>query len=105
LAGRQALALGQQLLKDRLLQLPRPMFVGVGQRGASRSRGQTQVPKFPFTRGQASADFTQGLGVPQLTKKHGNELAPATETTGMTFRFVLAYRRFKFQARDQLQNL
>src|SRR5437016_5768242 len=82
LAGRQALALGQQLLKDRLLQLPRPMFVGVGQRGASRSRWQTQVPKFPFTRGQASADFTQGLGVPQLTKKHGNELTPATETTG-----------------------
>src|SRR5258706_11274264 len=87
------------------LQLPRPMFVGVGQRGASRSRWQTQVPKFSFTRGQASAAFTQRLGVPQLTKKHGNELTPATETAGMTFRFVLAYRRFKFQARDQLQNL
>src|SRR5258708_21451523 len=89
----------------RSLQLPRPMFVGVGQRGESRSRWQTQVPKFSFTRGQASADFTQRLGVPQLTKKHGNELTPATETAGMTFRFVLAYRRFKFQARDQLQNL
>jgi len=86
-----------------LLQLPRPMFVGIGQRGARRSRGQAQVPKFPFTRSQASADFTQGLGVPQLTKKHGNELTPATETTGMTFCFVPAYRRFKFQARNQLQ--
>src|SRR5258707_6477376 len=69
LAGRQDLALRQQLLKHRALQLPRPMFVGVGQRGASRSGGQTQMPKFPFTRGQASADFTQGLGVSQLTKE------------------------------------
>src|SRR5258707_7272188 len=89
LAGHQDLALRQQLLKDRLLQLPRPMFVGVGQRGASRSRWQTQGPKFPFTRGQASADFTQRLGVSQLTKKHGNEFTPETETAGMTFRFVL----------------
>src|SRR5439155_12906307 len=87
LAGRQALALGQQLLKDRLLQLPRPMFVGIGQRGASRSRWQTQVRKFPSTRGQPSADFTQGLGLPQWTKKHGKELTQPLKTTGRTFCF------------------
>src|SRR5216683_4042820 len=95
LAGRQDLALRQQLLKDRLLQLPRPMFVGIGQRGASRSGGQTQMPKFSFTRGQASADFTQGLGVPQLTKEHRDELAPTTETAGMPLGLVLAHGRFK----------
>src|SRR5258708_14607098 len=70
LAGRQDLALRQQLLKDRLLQLPRPMFVGVGQRGASRSRWQTQVPKFSFTRGQASADFTQDRKSTRLNSSH-----------------------------------
>jgi len=100
LAGHQDLALRQQLLKDRLLQLPRPMFVGVGQRGARRSRWQTQVPKFPFARSQASADFTQGLGVPQLTEEHGDELAPASETSSMTLRVVLPHGRFKFQTRD-----
>jgi hypothetical protein len=58
------------------------------------------MPQFSFAGGQASTDFTQGLGVPQLTKEHGDELAPTTETTSMPFGLVLAYRRFKFQSRD-----
>jgi hypothetical protein len=53
------------------------------------------MPKFPFTRGQASADFTQGLGVSQLTKEHRDELAPTTETAGMPLRLVLTHGRFK----------
>jgi len=54
-------------------------------------RGE-QVPdlapgaKFSFTRGQASADFSKDWRAP-TDKKHGNELTPATETAGMTFRF------------------
>jgi hypothetical protein len=58
------------------------------------------MTQFPFTGSQASTDFTQGLGVSQLAKKHGNELAPTAEATSMMFRVVLAYRRFKFQTRD-----
>jgi hypothetical protein len=92
LIGRQGLALRQQLLKHRPLQLPRPMLISVGQRGASRSRGQTQMTQFPFTGSQASTDFTQGLGVSQLAKKHGDELAPTAEATSVTFRVVLAHR-------------
>jgi hypothetical protein len=63
------------------------------------------MPKFSFAGGQASADFAQRLSVSQLAKEHGDELAPTAETTSMTFRLVLAYRRFKLQTRDQLQNL
>jgi hypothetical protein len=40
-----------------------------------------------------------------LTKEHGDELAPTTETSGVPFSTVLADGRFEFQARDQLQNL
>jgi len=82
LAGRQDLALRSRLLKRSFaaaakadVRWRRPAWSEAG------AVGKAQVPKFPFTRGQASADFTQGLGVPQLTKKHGNELTPATETT------------------------
>jgi hypothetical protein len=63
------------------------------------------MTKFSFAGGQSSANFAQGLGVSQLTKQHSDELAPTTETTSMPFSLVLAYRRFKFQAWDQLQNL
>jgi len=52
--------------------LPRPMFVGVGQRGASRSRWQTRCRSFPSL-AACLADFTQDLRAP-TDKKHGNEL-------------------------------
>jgi hypothetical protein len=76
------------------------MFVGVGQRGASRSRGQTQVTKLSFAGGQASANLAQRLGMSQLTKEHGDELSPTTETSGMSLGVVPAHGRFKFKARD-----
>jgi hypothetical protein len=63
------------------------------------------MAKFSFTGGQPPTDFTQGLGVPQLTKKHRDELAPTTETAGMPLGLVLAPGRFKLQKRNQLQNL
>ena len=96
LAGRQDLALRQQLLKHRALQLPRPMFVGISQGGASRSGGQPQMTKFSFAGSQAPTDFPQGLGVPQLTKEHSDELAPTTEAAGMPLGLMKAHRRFKF---------
>src|ERR1700736_6135938 len=77
-----------------------PMFVGISQGGASWSAGQTQMPKFSFAGGQATTDFTQGLGVPQLTKEHSDELTPATETPSMPLSAVLTHGRFELQARD-----
>jgi hypothetical protein len=91
LAGHQDLALRQQLLEHRALQLPRPMLIGVGQGGARRSRGQPQMTKFPFAGSQTPTNFAQRLGVPQLTEEHGDELAPASETSSMTLRVVLAH--------------
>jgi hypothetical protein len=63
------------------------------------------MAKFAFAGGQAAAYFAQRLGIPQLAKEHGNELPPTTETSGMPLSAVLAHGRFKFQTRDQLQNL
>jgi hypothetical protein len=58
------------------------------------------MTKFPFTGSQSPTNFAQRLGVPQLTEEHGDELAPASETSSMTLRVVLAHGRFKFQTRD-----
>jgi len=93
---------------DSLKQIPdvpdrqraRPMFIGVGQGGARRSRGQPQMTKFPFAGGQSSTNLAQRLGVPQLTEEHGDELAPAGETSSMTLCVVLARGGFKFHTRD-----
>jgi hypothetical protein len=49
------------------------------------------MTKFPFAGSQSSTNFGQRLGVPQLTEEHGDELAPAGETSSMTLRFVLAH--------------
>jgi hypothetical protein len=43
--------------------------------------------------------------VSQLAKEHRDELAPTTETAGMPLGLVLAHGRFKFETRNQLQNL
>jgi hypothetical protein len=51
LVGRQGLTLCQYLVKHGLAQLLRPMFVGVRQRGASRSCGQTQMTKLSLAHG------------------------------------------------------
>jgi hypothetical protein len=40
-----------------------------------------------------------------LAKEHGDELAPASDTSGVSFGSVLTHGRFKFQAGDQFQNL
>jgi len=45
------------------------------------------------------------LASPSRQKEHGHEPPPTTETSVMPFSAVLAHGRFKFQARDQLQNV
>jgi hypothetical protein len=58
------------------------------------------MTKFPFAGSQSSTNLAQRLGVPQLTEEHGDELAPARETSSMTLCVVLAHGGFKFQTRD-----
>jgi hypothetical protein len=96
LASSQGLTPREKFVKFRSAQVPRPMFIRAGESGASRSREQNQVMEFPLAGGQASANFAQRLRMSQLTKEHGNELTPTTETSGMPISDVLAHGRFKF---------
>ena len=38
--------------------------------------------QFPQARGKPAANLTEGMGLAQLAKKHGNELIPAGEPLG-----------------------
>ena len=100
---RHLLATLIERLKYALVQLPEAVLVGIGQGRALRRLGDSQVAELAFAAGQSPADLTQGLGLPELAEKHGHELSPAGEASGMAFGAVLADQLLKFQARKQLE--
>ncbi len=60
-------AISEQLVEHGFEQLPGPMAVGVGQRGACRRFGQTQMLQFPFTGLQPFGDLPKRFRLRQLT--------------------------------------
>src|SRR5271167_4966397 len=100
--GGQRLALPQQLLEDIFVQLPRAMLVGVGQGGARRGLRQAQMPQLSFARRQPASNLAQRLGSAELAEQHSNELSPTAEPASVSFGLVLANRRVKSGARNQL---
>src|SRR6202011_822406 len=81
------------------------MLVGIGQGRFARCPLQSQVLQFPHRCAQSATNLTQRLGPPQVAEQHGDELAPALESTGMAIRLVLFDGRFEFQPGKQLQKL
>jgi len=106
LRARRGLSLtpGEQLVKDGLIQLPRPMRVGIRERGPAW-RGDAQMGQPTFTARQASGDFPQRVGSAQLAEQHRDELPPAGETTGVAFGVGLLHRALKFQSWKELEQL
>jgi hypothetical protein len=58
--------------------------------------------QFAFTTSEASGDFPEGMGSTQMTEEHGDELAPAGESSGMAFGASLFDRLVKFRSRKEL---
>ena len=98
-------ALAEQLLEDGFEQLPGPLPVGTGKSGAFRRCRQAQVLELAFGGGQPAADLTQRVGLAELTKQHGHQLAPAGEPAQVAVGVMLAHGLLEFQARKQLQKL
>jgi hypothetical protein len=88
LAAHQFLAFEQRLLEHRLVQLPRPVLIGIGQRGPLRRHRHSQVLQLPLAAGQTAADLAQGMRASQLAKQHGQELAPTGEPPRVPLGFV-----------------
>src|ERR1017187_1456002 len=98
-------ALAQRLLEHRLVQLPRPMLIGVGQGGSLGCHRHPQMLQLPLATRQAVANLAQRMRLSQLAKQHGHELAPTGETPRVPFSLVLLDRLFEIPAREQLQHL
>src|SRR5580704_18263973 len=99
------LTLFQQLLKHRLVQLPWPMLVGLGQRRSLRALHHSQVPQLAFASRQTSTDLPQRLRLAQMTEQHRHQLRPTAKTPRVMLRSMLAHRLFKLSPRKYPQNL
>src|ERR1700739_537741 len=99
----QLLAAPQQLSEHRLVELPGPVLVGIGQGGALGSRRHSQMLQLAFAGSQSLGDLVEAVRSSQLAEQHGDELAPAAKPTRMALSLVFANRSLEFAARKQLQ--
>jgi hypothetical protein len=60
------------------------MFIGIGQGGATGS-GNPKRLQFTLTASQTTCDFSEQMGSTQLAEEQGDKLAPAGESSGVTF--------------------
>jgi hypothetical protein len=96
-----ALASFEELYKDPLVELPGPVLIGISQRG-STGGADAQMFQFAFTASQSSGNLPKRMGSAQLTEEHGHKLAPASESSGMTFGFGLFHGVLELDSRKQL---
>src|ERR1019366_2095248 len=101
----QFLAFEHGFSETLLDQFPRPMLIGVGQRGSLGCHRHPQMLQLPLATRQAAANLAQRMRLSQLAKQHGHELAPTGETPRVPFSLVLLDRLFEIPAREQLQHL
>jgi hypothetical protein len=66
----------EQRKKNLLIQFPRTMLVGIGERGSAWS-SDFQMLQFTFTTSQPSGNLSEGMGATHLAEWHGNKLAPS----------------------------
>src|SRR5580700_139957 len=95
----------QHLLKHRLVQLPRPMLIGVGQRRTLRALFHPKMPQLAFAGRQTPADLAQRLRTAQMTEQHGHHLGPTVKSTSVMLRPMMTNRLFKLGPRKYTQNL
>ena len=81
------------------------MFVGIGQSGAARRSGNSDVDQTPQAAAQAIADFAQRIGASQLAEQHGDELRPAGKALGVTLSGVLLDECGEFGSGKVLEQL
>src|ERR1039457_6461813 len=105
LAAHQFLAFEQRLLEHRLVQLPRPILIGIGQGGPLGRYRHPQMLQLPLAASQASANLAQRMRPSQLAKQHRHELTPTGETPRVPLGLLLLDRLREFPSREKLQHL
>jgi len=75
-----------------LVQLPGPVFIGIGQRGTLWGVINPKVFQFAEAGSKAATYLSKRLSLTELTKEHSNKLVPASEALGGMFRPGVTYR-------------
>jgi hypothetical protein len=76
------------------------MFIGISQGGGARS-SDTQMFQLTLADSKTSGDLTERMGAAQLAKQHGDKLAPASESFGMTFRLGDHHQMLKLYTHEE----
>ena len=64
--------------------------------------GDAQVFEFSFATSETSGNFPERMGAAQLTKQHGDKLAPAGKSFGVTFGMGLFHHVLELDSRKEL---
>jgi hypothetical protein len=70
----------EQLKKDPLVALPRRLFIGIRQGGATGS-GDAQMVQFTLAASKPSDNLSERIGTAQLAEEHGHKLPQAGESS------------------------
>ena len=92
----------QDLIEHGLIERPRPVGIGVRQRGPVRSR-RAQMRQLALATRQAAADLAQRMGAPELREQHRDELVPAGESACVPLRPRVDHGFLKLGARKKLE--
>lgn len=95
----------QQIQEQILIDFPRAVLIGVGQRGVFGGFTDAEMDQFAFAGLEAFVDFAEALGLAELAEEHSDELVPAAETAGVAFALMAADDLFKHRPGDQMKKL
>jgi hypothetical protein len=95
------LTLVEQLEKDRSVELPGAVLIGIRQSGAIGG-GDAKIFQFPLAASNPLGNFPERMGSTQLTEKHGYKLTPASKSSGMPLSFFFHHDLLELNSRKQL---
>lgn len=73
-------------MEEPLIEFPRPVRIGVGERGSLGFLRQPQMLEFAFTGLEAVCNLAQRSRLGELAKEHRHKLIPTAEALGTMFR-------------------
>ena len=90
------------LEKDRLVEFPRAVCVGVRESRFAGCGQDAELLERRLAAGQSQTDLAQRVQVPELAKEHGHELLPTGEALGSALCLMLLDRQVELSTRNQL---
>jgi len=91
----------KQLAKQKLIKLPGPVLIRVGQ-GRAAGSGDAKMFQLPLATSQPPNDLPERMGSAQLTEKHGHKLSPARESPSVSLGFRFSDCFLELDSRKQL---